>query len=80
VSVIIPACGVTRYIAETLDSVFAQTYQDFEVIVVNDGCPDSAALEAALRPYRERIVFSAQWRGAASDREVAGTATRSQRK
>jgi cellulose synthase/poly-beta-1,6-N-acetylglucosamine synthase-like glycosyltransferase len=37
VSVIIPAYGVTQYIAETLDSVFAQTFRDFEVIVVNDG-------------------------------------------
>jgi glycosyltransferase involved in cell wall biosynthesis len=57
VSVLIPAYGVTQYIAETLDSVLVQSYRDFEIIVVNDGCPGSAALEAALRPYRERIVY-----------------------
>ena len=60
VSVIIPAYQVTRYIAQTLDSVLAQTYTDFETIVVNDGCPDTAALEAVLQPYLPRLRYSKQ--------------------
>jgi hypothetical protein len=40
VSVIIPAYNVAAFIRETLASVFAQTFTDFEVIVVNDGSPD----------------------------------------
>jgi glycosyltransferase involved in cell wall biosynthesis len=60
VSVIIPAYNVASYIAETLDSVFAQTYPHFEVIVVNDGSPDTEALEEVLRPYRDRIVYLQQ--------------------
>ena len=60
VTVIIPAYRVTAFIAETLDSVFAQTFTSFEVILVNDGCPDTPALEQALQPYRDRIVYIKQ--------------------
>ncbi len=60
VSVIIPAYRVTEYIREALDSVFAQTFTDYEVIVVNDGCPDTDALERVLEPYRDRIVYIKQ--------------------
>jgi glycosyltransferase involved in cell wall biosynthesis len=57
VSVIVPAYRVTTYIGEALQSVLAQTFQDFEIIVVNDCCPDSTALEKAIEPYRSRLVY-----------------------
>jgi glycosyltransferase involved in cell wall biosynthesis len=60
VSVIIPAHNTAPFIAETLDSVFDQTFRDFEVIVINDGSPDTAELEAALRPYIDRIFYLTQ--------------------
>lgn len=60
VSVIIPAYQVAQYIAATLDSVLAQTFQDYEIIVVNDGSPDSAELEKVLAPYRDRITYLRQ--------------------
>jgi len=40
VSVNIPCFNGQKYIAETLQSVLDQTYQDFEVILVNDGSTD----------------------------------------
>ncbi|HEV7891004.1 MAG TPA: glycosyltransferase family A protein [Pyrinomonadaceae bacterium] len=60
VSVVIPAYNCAAYIAEALDSVFAQTFEDFEVLVVNDGSPDTEELERALAPYRERVVYLRQ--------------------
>lgn len=69
VSVVIPAYNVAAFIAETLDSVLAQTFTDYEVIVVNDGSPDTEALELSLAPYLERIVYLKQEnRGAAAAR------------
>lgn len=43
VSVIIPAYNAEKYIEETLESVFKQSYQDFEVILINDGSTDNTA-------------------------------------
>jgi len=60
VSIIMPAYNVARYIAGALDSVFAQTFADYEIIVVNDGSPDTTELERVLAPYLTRIVYLRQ--------------------
>lgn len=54
VSIIIPSYNTAHLIATCLDSVFAQTFQDFEAIVVNDGSPDTPELEKVLQPYLNR--------------------------
>lgn len=53
-SIVIPVYNVEKYIKRTLDSVFSQTYQSFEVIVVNDGCTDQS-IELA-KEYKVKIV------------------------
>jgi glycosyltransferase involved in cell wall biosynthesis len=60
ISVVIPAYNASAYIAETLDSVFAQSRAGFETIVVNDGSPDTLEFERALEPYRDKIVYLKQ--------------------
>ncbi len=64
VSVIICAYNTALYIAETLDSVLAQTYQDFEIILINDGSPDN--LEDVLQPYYDKIIYFKQPNGGLS--------------
>jgi glycosyltransferase involved in cell wall biosynthesis len=72
VSVIIPSYNTASLIAKCLDSVFAQTFRAFEVIVVNDGSPDTAQLEPALLPYIGKIVYIKQEnKGAAGARNTA---------
>jgi glycosyltransferase involved in cell wall biosynthesis len=60
VSIVIPSYNTADLIAACLDSVFAQTFQDFEAIVVNDGSPDTPELEKVLQPYLDRIVYIKQ--------------------
>jgi GT2 family glycosyltransferase len=60
VSVIVPAYNAAGHIGAALESVLAQTLPDFEIIVINDGSPDTAKLLEALRPYRDRIRYVEQ--------------------
>ena len=77
ISVIIPAYNVASYIDETLGSVFAQTFTDFEVIIVNDGSPDTEEFERAIQPYRENICYLKQEnRGASGARNTGLRAAR----
>lgn len=52
ISVIIPLYNKAQHIARTLDSVFAQSFVDFEVIVVDDGSTDNGA--DIVRDYHDR--------------------------
>jgi len=60
VSVIIPAYNASAHIRDALESVFAQTYRDFEVIIINDGSPDTKEFEHTIETYRDRIVYMKQ--------------------
>jgi len=72
VSIVIPAYNVAPYIGETLATVFAQTFTDFEVLIVNDGSPDTEEFERAIMPYRERIRYLKQENRGASAARNAG--------
>lgn len=57
ISIIIPLYNKADNIAKTLESVFAQTYQDFEIVIVDDGSTDeSLTVVQALNDPRIRII------------------------
>ena len=55
VSVIIPTYNRTEYVTQAIDSVLAQTYMDYEIIVVDDGSTDKT--REVLEPYMDKITY-----------------------
>src|SRR5712692_1331271 len=58
VSAIIPVYNQERYLREAIDSVLAQTYHDFELLVVDDGSTDAtpetiASYGPGIRAFRK---------------------------
>lgn len=40
ISVVVPVYNVEKYLCRCVDSILAQTFSDFELILVDDGSPD----------------------------------------
>ncbi len=55
VSVIVPVYNAEKFLGETVESILEQTYQDFEIIIVNDGSTDKSA-EIIKSLDDERII------------------------
>ncbi len=70
VSILIPAYNAACYLAKTLDSVLAQSYQDYEVIVVDNGSTDDTCAIAMQYKYRVKTLSKAHG-GPASARNMA---------
>jgi glycosyltransferase involved in cell wall biosynthesis len=56
ITCIIPVFNGERYLRETLDSVFAQTYRPLDVVLVDDGSTDKTAAIAATYDDRVRYI------------------------
>lgn len=73
VSIIVPVYNAEKYILETIEHVVAQTYTDWELLLVLDGCRDRSA--EVIRKYQEekgehrlRIIVREENMGAAKAR------------
>lgn len=54
ISVIIPVYNAEKFIEKTLESIFNQSFTDFEIIVIDDGSTDNTP--DILKPYRNKIT------------------------
>lgn len=73
VSVIIPTYNCGQYIGEAIESVFSQTYKNFEVIIIDDGSTDNskAIIEGYSLRYPNQIrYFYQQNTGPSSARNI----------
>jgi hypothetical protein len=58
ISIVIPTFKRTSHLCKALDSIFAQTYSNFEVLVVGDKCP---LLEEFVRSYDKARDIRFKW-------------------
>lgn len=57
VSIIIPVYNGVNYMREAIDSALSQTYENVEVIVVNDGSTDGGETEKVALAYGDKICY-----------------------
>lgn len=69
VSVIIPVYNSSKYLSETIESVLAQTFQDFEIVTVDDGSRGNSKeiLQGYIEKYPNKIHYIYQ-----ENRGIAG--------
>ena len=57
ISVVIPIINGEKYIEQSIQSVLAQTYHNFELILVDDGCADDTLrLIEQFEDHRIRLI------------------------
>ena len=73
ISVIVPVYKAEAYLADCVESILSQSFQDFEVILVNDGSPDNCGriCEAYAERYDCICVIHQENQGQAAARNHA---------
>lgn len=66
VSIVIPVYNGSNFMREAIDSALAQTYENIEVLVVNDGSADDGATRGIALSYGDRIRYFEKENGGVS--------------
>ena len=66
ISIIIPVYNGSNFVEEAIQSALAQTYDNFEIIVVNDGSSDGGATERIVLKYENELKYISKQNGGVS--------------
>lgn len=66
VSIVIPVYNGSNYMAEAIDSALSQTYENIEIVVVNDGSRDEGKSDAIAKSYGDKIRYFPKENGGSS--------------
>ena len=50
-SILIPSYNRPEYITKNIDSILANSFDDYEIVISDDNSPKSAEIEEVLQPY-----------------------------
>ncbi len=73
-SIILPVYNTEQYLEKCLNSILDNTFQDFELIIVNDGSPDNSEkiILDFKEKYQDKIVYIKKENGGLSDARNCG--------
>ncbi len=66
VSIIIPLYNGSNYVEEAIKSALAQTYENIEIVIVNDGSTDEGAGKAICDKYADKVMYFEKENGGCS--------------
>lgn len=56
-TVVMPAYGVEKYLAKAVESIESQTFQEWELIIVEDGSPDKIRADKRRKIRKSKVLI-----------------------